>query len=74
MLLAPLASKKDDTKIGGMGMARVDKQDLIFIKELLETCKVVPVIDRTYPLRETAEAIRYLEKGHAGGKVIIRVE
>jgi NADPH:quinone reductase-like Zn-dependent oxidoreductase len=47
---------------------------LVFIKELLEAGKVVPVIDRRYPLRETAEAIRYLEAGHARGKVIITVE
>jgi NADPH:quinone reductase-like Zn-dependent oxidoreductase len=41
---------------------------------LLETCKVVPVIDRRYPLRETAAAIRYLETMHARGKAIILVE
>jgi len=47
---------------------------LIFIKELLEAGKVVPVIDRVYPLNEVAEAIRYLEEGHAKGKVVITVE
>ena len=41
--------------------------------ELLESGEVVPVIDRCYPLNETAEAIRYLEEGHARGKVIIKV-
>jgi NADPH:quinone reductase-like Zn-dependent oxidoreductase len=41
------------------------------MKELLEAGKVVPVIDRHYPLSEVAEAIRYLEEGHAKGKVII---
>ncbi|CAN5606842.1 hypothetical protein BH10CHL1_BH10CHL1_03430 [soil metagenome] len=46
-------------------------KDLVFIKELLETGKIAPVIDRRYPLAETAEAIRYLETGHARGKVII---
>ena len=44
------------------------------MKELLETGKVVPVIDRRYPLSEVPEAIRYLEEGHARGKVIITVE
>ena len=53
---------------------KANKKDLVFIKELLEAGKVVPVIDRQYPLRETAEAIRYLEAGHARGKVIITVE
>lgn len=42
--------------------------------ELLEAGKVVPVIDRCYPLSEVAEAIRYLAEGHTRGKVIITVE
>ena len=44
------------------------------MKELLEGGKVVPVIDRRYPLSEVADAIRYLEAGHAKGKVVITVE
>ena len=44
------------------------------MKELLAAGKVVPVIDRRYPLGETASAIRYLEEGHAKGKVVITVE
>ena len=61
-------------KIGLMETAKADQKDLIFIKELLEAGKVVPVIDRTYPLSEVPEAIRYLETGHARGKVVITVE
>lgn len=68
-----VASRLGNKKVAFMGMAKVDKQDLIMIKELLETGKVVPVIDRCYPFAETAEAIRYLEQGHARGKVIIAV-
>ena len=49
-------------------------QDLMVMKELIEAGKVVPVIDRRYSLGETAEAIRYLEEGHAQGKVVITVE
>jgi NADPH:quinone reductase-like Zn-dependent oxidoreductase len=49
------------------------KEDLVLMKELLEAGKVVPVIDRRYPLSEVPEAIRYLEEGHARGKVIITV-
>jgi len=44
------------------------------VKDLLETGKVAPVIDRRYPLGGVAEAIRYLEAGHARGKVIITVD
>jgi len=54
-------------------MARMNKKDLVFLKELLEAGKVVPVIDRRYPLSEVADALRYLEEGHARGKVIITV-
>jgi NADPH:quinone reductase-like Zn-dependent oxidoreductase len=60
-------------KVGMMKTAKANKEDLVFIKELLEAGKVVPVIDRCYPLAETAEAIRYLETGHARGKVVITV-
>lgn len=61
-------------KVGMMETAKADKKDLLFIKELLETGKIVPVIDRTYKLNETAEAIRYLETSRARGKVVITVE
>jgi len=53
--------------------AKPNQKDLIFVKELLETGKVVPIIDRCYPLREVADAIRYLEEGHAPGKIVITV-
>ena len=74
MLMGPLTSRGRDKKVGMMGVSNSNKEDLLVIKELLETGKVVPVIDRCYPLRETAEAIRYLETLHARGKVIINVE
>ncbi len=54
-------------------LANSNQDDMNTIKELIEAGKVSPVIDRTYPLQETAEAIRYLEEGHARGKVVIRV-
>ena len=59
--------------IGMMATASPNKKDLLTLKELLESGKLVPVIDRCYPLSETAEAIRYLETGHARGKVVITV-
>jgi NADPH:quinone reductase-like Zn-dependent oxidoreductase len=43
------------------------------LKELIESGKLTPVIDRSYPLAEVPEAIRYLEEGHAQGKVVITV-
>ena len=49
------------------------KEDLVVLKELIEAGEVTPVIDRTYPLREASDAIRYLEEGHARGKVVITV-
>src|SRR5215211_2289272 len=61
-------------KVGLMETAKANKKDLMVIQELLETGKVVPVIDRTYSLSEVPEAIRYLEAGHARGKVVITVE
>ncbi|TLZ83664.1 MAG: zinc-binding dehydrogenase, partial [Methanobacteriota archaeon] len=54
-------------------IAKLPREDLILLKELLEAGKVTPVIDRTYPLTETPAAIRYLEEGHARGKVVITV-
>ena len=50
------------------------QKDLVFMKELLETGKVVPVINGCYPLSKTAEAFRYFEKVHARGKVVITME
>jgi len=73
ILLGGWVSRTGSKKIGMMDTVQTNKEDLLFIKELLEAGKVIPVIDRYYPLRETAEAIRYLETGRARGKVIITV-
>src|SRR5947199_1985024 len=73
MLLGPVISMTGRQKMGSMGVAKPNQKDLVFMKELLEADKVKPVIDRRYPLGETAEAIRYLEAGHAKGKVVIMV-
>lgn len=51
-----------------------NKEDLLFVKTLLETDQVVPAIDKSYELRELPDAIRYLEAGHARGKVVITVD
>jgi NADPH:quinone reductase-like Zn-dependent oxidoreductase len=54
-------------------LAQIDKKNLTFLQSLLESRKVKPVIDRTYPLSEAGEAVGYLELGHARGKVVITV-
>ena len=55
-------------------IAKPNHEDLVAMKELIEAGKVTPVIDKTYPLSETPEAFRYLDTGHARGKVVITVE
>ena len=50
-----------------------NNDDLVALKELIEAGKVTPVIDRTYPLSETPEALGYVGEGHARGKVVITV-
>jgi NADPH:quinone reductase-like Zn-dependent oxidoreductase len=55
-------------------IANLNQKDLDFLKDLLEAGSVVPVIDRRYPLSDVAEALRYLEEGHARGKVVITFE
>jgi len=74
LVLGSWVARTGRKKIGLMETAKPNQKDLVFIKELLEAGKVVPVIDRTYPLREVPEAIRYLEAGHAKGKVVITVD
>jgi NADPH:quinone reductase-like Zn-dependent oxidoreductase len=73
MLFGPWYSKTGGQKMGNI-LAKPNNKDLTFIKELVEAGKVVPVIDRCYPLSETADAIRYVGEGHARGKVVISVE
>jgi len=72
LLLGPRMSKTGGKKMVGLA-AKVSMKDQVFLKELLEAGKITPVIDRCYPLSETAEALRYLGQGHARGKVVIQV-
>ena len=55
-------------------VTKLNKEDLKLLSDLMQTGKVTPVIDRTYKLSETAEAMRYFEEGHARGKVVITIE
>ena len=68
LLLSPFVGQK----LGPLS-SKPRKEDLQFVKELIEEGKVAPVIDGTYPLSETAEAIRHIEEGHTQGKVVITV-
>lgn len=72
MFLGPVISRAGRRKVRFV-TAKITHEDLVFVKELLESGKIVPVIDRRYPLNETAEAIRYVEAGHAKGKVVITI-
>jgi NADPH:quinone reductase-like Zn-dependent oxidoreductase len=68
LMLSPFVSQKMVSFT-----VKPNKEDLRFLKRLIEAGKLRPVIDRTYPLAEVPEAIRYLEEGHAQGKVLITV-
>jgi NADPH:quinone reductase-like Zn-dependent oxidoreductase len=69
-LLSLMLSMMSSKRVYGI-LAKINKKDLQQLKELLETGRIAPVIDRRYPLSETTEAIRYLEEGHAQGKVVL---
>ena len=51
-----------------------DQADLKFLSDLMAEGKVTPFVEKTYPLAETAEALRYFEQGHARGKIVIKIE
>jgi NADPH:quinone reductase-like Zn-dependent oxidoreductase len=73
MLLGPFLRLPGGHTMSSM-FARMNATDLDLLKDLLEAGRIVPVIDRRYPLSQTAEAIRYLEEGHAQGKVVLTVD
>ncbi len=73
MLLGRWISKKGGQKMGSMGIAKINSEDLAYLGELLETGKIAPVIDQIYPLSEIVAAIRYVTEKHAQGKVVIAV-
>jgi NADPH:quinone reductase-like Zn-dependent oxidoreductase len=69
LVLSPFVSQKMASFT-----VKPNKEDLQFLKQLIETGTLTPVIDRTYSLSEVPEAIRYLEEGHARGKVVVTLE
>ncbi len=71
-IFAPLRSLFTEQKLLGL-ISKERQQDLLTLKELIEAGKLTPVIDRIYPLSEAPQAIRYLEQGHARGKIVLTV-
>jgi NADPH:quinone reductase-like Zn-dependent oxidoreductase len=69
MVLSKFVSQKM-----GMMLAELNQKDLTALADLMQSGKIIPVIDRTYKLSELPQAIQYLEQGHARGKVIIAVD
>jgi hypothetical protein len=74
MFLGPVVSRLGSKTLGFMGIMKPSHSDLVFIGELLEAGKVVPVIDRRYSPSAAAEAIRYLAEGHAREKIVLTVD
>jgi len=74
VFLGPLISIFGSKKMGLVMWKPNKKEDMVFMGELFEAGKVVPVIDRRYPLSEFPEALQYLEEGHHQGKIVITVE
>jgi NADPH:quinone reductase-like Zn-dependent oxidoreductase len=68
LLLSPFVGQKLGTFV-----SRENHEDMIVLKELIEAGKITPVIDRTYPLSDVPEAIRYMREGRARGKLVITV-
>ena len=73
MLLGSRMSEAGGRRLGSMGIAKFNREDMETLAELLAAGKFVPPIDRIFPLSETAAAFRYLEETHAQGKVVIAV-
>ena len=70
VLLGPLLSRMGRRKMGAV-TAKIDGKDLAFLARLVEEGKVAPAIEATYPLSGVPDAVRYLEQGHARGKILI---
>jgi NADPH:quinone reductase-like Zn-dependent oxidoreductase len=62
------------SQVGSMYLASSNNKDLVTLKEFIESGKITPVIDKTFPLSDTPEAFRYLEESHAQGKVVISMQ
>jgi NADPH:quinone reductase-like Zn-dependent oxidoreductase len=73
LFLGPVISLAENKKLGFLWWKPFKSEDVVLLKELIEAGRIKPVIDRTYPLAELPDALRYLEAGHALGKIVIAV-
>ena len=73
MLWAPVLSLFVSQRLGGLTSSEC-KEDLEFLRELIEAGKLTPVIDKIYPLSEAPDAVRHLHAGQACGKAVMTVE
>jgi len=73
LIMGPLVSRRGGQTMTNLA-ATPNADDLSFVKDLIEAGKVTPFIDRTYPLENTAEAVRYVGGSRAAGNVIIQIQ
>jgi NADPH:quinone reductase-like Zn-dependent oxidoreductase len=73
ILFGKWLSQKNGRRMGNMGISKINQDDLAILAELLRTGKIAPVIDRSYPLSKTVDALRYAVETHAQGKIIINM-
>jgi NADPH:quinone reductase-like Zn-dependent oxidoreductase len=73
VFLGPLISLLGNKKVKSY-IAKLNTKDLTYIKELIEAGKITPIIDRRYPIKDVAKALKYYEEKHSLGKIVITVE
>jgi NADPH:quinone reductase-like Zn-dependent oxidoreductase len=70
-VLGPFVSRAGGQRLAYMGLAKINQADLLYLSHLLETGVITPLIERKYPLSDTAQALRHIGQGHACGKIVI---
>jgi len=73
MFVGPFMSRRNGKSLASMGIATVNQKDLLCLKELIESGKIAPVIEKNFPLHEAPTAMRYLAEGHAKAKIVFQI-